>query len=332
MIIEKLTINKPVIEYKNSVPLNPKVSIVIMTYNHENYIAQCIESIISQATNFDIEIMIGEDDSTDNTRNICIDYANKYPNILRLFLHNKENKIIDNGSPNGMFNQLYTVDMCRGEYIAFCEGDDFWHNTKKLQLQHDFLIENPEFKTVTTDFTKLYVDQGTKKSAFNMNVKKQLENKTVELDNFFEHQIKILRTSTYFFKSEVLKSFDPLNMVSAGDIQMILHARDHGKIMYLAVDTATYRIMTESASKSKDFSKRQHFFLNYIKFMEVAIEHYNLDNKERSYLKKQKMMYGIREASESKKVIKTILLSIEIVLNGYLSKNTLRNIKHSFRK
>jgi glycosyltransferase involved in cell wall biosynthesis len=332
MISDKLTIHNPVIEVENKVTLHPKVSVILLTYNHEDYIAQCIESILSQQTNFEFEILIGEDDSTDDTRKICMEYAEKFPSIIRLFLHSKQNKITVNGVPNGKFNLLYSIEECRGEYIAFCEGDDFWHNPKKLQIQADFLDENTDFKTVTTDFTKLYVFNNSKKAAFNRVAKKELCDRTIEPINIFETQIKIMRVCTYFFRAEVLKSFFPFKMEAAGDIQIVLHAFNKGKIKYLAVDTATYRIMIESASKTKDFSKKQRFLASYIAFMEIAIEHYNLGDKEKSYLKKQKMMYELRESSERKLILKTNLIGLKLIANGYFSKNILRNIKHSFRK
>lgn len=331
-MLDKLTINKPVIEVENTVTLNPKVSVILVTYNHEDYIAQSIESILNQETDFDIEILIGEDDSTDDTRKICLEYAKKYPTKIRLFLHNKENKIAANGVPNGKFNLLYSIQMCRGEFIAICEGDDFWHFPQKLQIQTNFMVSNPEFKTITTDFTKLYVHNNSKKPAFNKVVKMELSDRTIEPVDIFKTQVKIMRMCTYFFKSELLKSFYPLIMETAGDIQIILHAFHFGKVKYLAVDTATYRIMNESASKTKDFSKRQRFLLNYILFMEKAIAHYNLGNSEKTYLKKQKLMYEIRESSEQKQFFKTSLIGLKMLVNGYFSKNILRNIKNSLRK
>jgi glycosyltransferase involved in cell wall biosynthesis len=332
MNFNKLTIHKPVVEVENDAPSHPKVSVILLTYNHEDYIAQSIESILNQETNFDFEIILGEDDSTDDTRKICLEYAEKFPSKIRLFLHSKQNKIAANGVPNGKFNLLYSIEMCRGKYIAICEGDDYWQNPAKLQLQADFFDENPDYKTITTDFSKLYVFNNSNKVAFNRNVKNELSDRTIEPIHIFEKQVKIMRMCTYFIRAEVLKSFFPLLMETGGDIQIILHAFHLGKIKYLATDTATYRVMNESASKSKDFSKRQRFLANYIAFMEIAINHYNLGDKEKSYLKKQKMMYDLRESSERKLVVKTNLIGLKLIANGYFSKNILRNIKHSFRK
>ena len=72
---------------------NPVVSVCVQAYQHESYIHDCIQSILSQKTNFKFEILIGEDQSSDKTRDICKDYAKKYPKVIRLFLHNRENNI-----------------------------------------------------------------------------------------------------------------------------------------------------------------------------------------------------------------------------------------------
>ena len=113
------------------------VSVAITTYNHEKYIAQCIESALMQKSDFKYEIIIGEDCSTDNTRKICREYKKRYPEIIRLIEH-KENV--------GLRKNNYSVwSSAKGKYIAYLEGDDFWTNENKLQIQVDFLEQNPEF-------------------------------------------------------------------------------------------------------------------------------------------------------------------------------------------
>lgn len=128
-------------EYPNSVPENPLVSVCIQTYNHSPYIAQCIEGALMQETDFPYEIIIGEDESTDGTREICIEYAKKYPEKIRLFLRREEDKIWINGVKTGRFNFVENLKASRGKYIALCEGDDYWVDKEKLQKQVDFLEE-----------------------------------------------------------------------------------------------------------------------------------------------------------------------------------------------
>jgi glycosyltransferase involved in cell wall biosynthesis len=117
----------------------------VLTYNHIDYIRDCIEGILIQNVDFPIEIIIGEDESSDGTRNICIEYAKKYSGKIRLFLHSRKNVIKINKKPTGRFNFLYSLSKARGKYIAYCEGDDYWTHPLKLQKQVDFLQKNPDF-------------------------------------------------------------------------------------------------------------------------------------------------------------------------------------------
>lgn len=136
---------KKVLEVKNSVVKNPLVSVCVQTYQHVDYIRECLEGILKQNTSFSFEILLGEDESSDGTREICKEYANKYPEKIRLFLHHRINNIKVNGLPTGRFNFLTNIYSSRGKYIALCEGDDYWTDPLKLQKQVDFLEENPEF-------------------------------------------------------------------------------------------------------------------------------------------------------------------------------------------
>ena len=123
----------------------PLVSVIMTTYNHEPYIAQAIEGSLMQETDFDYEILIGEDDSEDNTREICKRYAEEYPDKIRLFLNDRKNVIYINGQPTGRWNFINLLKNSKGKYIAFCEGDDYWIDPKKLQKQVDFLEKNHEY-------------------------------------------------------------------------------------------------------------------------------------------------------------------------------------------
>jgi glycosyltransferase involved in cell wall biosynthesis len=139
----------PVTEYKNNVSENPLVSVLVITYQHKDYIKECLDGILMQKTDFPFEILIGEDDSKDGTREICIEYAKKYSNLIRLFLHSRENNILINGSPTWHFNSLYNMLSASGKYIALCEGDDYWTDSDKLQKQIEFLEANRNFSACT---------------------------------------------------------------------------------------------------------------------------------------------------------------------------------------
>ncbi len=113
-----------------------KVSVKTITYNHEKYIAQAIESVMMQHVTFDYELVIGEDCSTDNTRNIVLAYRDRYPDKIRVLLADTNLGALNNSER--------TEAACRGEYVAYLEGDDFWTSSDKLQKQVDFLDNHPE--------------------------------------------------------------------------------------------------------------------------------------------------------------------------------------------
>lgn len=149
--------------FKHKVSSNPLVSILVQTYNHEAYIAECLDAILIQKTDFNFEILLGEDASTDSTRKICLQYAKKYPEKIRLFLHHPLNKIKVMDKVTGNFNAFYNLYHARGKYIAFCEGDDYWTDPFKLQYQTDFLNANRDFILSYHRFTEKF-EQSSKKS------------------------------------------------------------------------------------------------------------------------------------------------------------------------
>ena len=117
-----------------------KVSIIMLVYNHEKYIAEAIESVINQKTDFDFELLIGEDCSTDNSRRIIEYYEKKYPNIIKVKYWGK------NIGMNG--NGFYLLKNATGKYIAALDGDDYYTDEYKLQKQFNFLEKNPEYSCV----------------------------------------------------------------------------------------------------------------------------------------------------------------------------------------
>jgi glycosyltransferase involved in cell wall biosynthesis len=148
-----------VLEHSNHVleTINyPLLTVLITTYNHKNYISDSIESVLTQQVNFRYEIIIGDDDSTDGTREICISYANRYPDKIRLFLHHKENNISVLDKPSLIFQFGYNLYQCRGKYIAFLSGDDQWGDKYKLQKQIDFLENNLVYSYCYTPYKMLY--------------------------------------------------------------------------------------------------------------------------------------------------------------------------------
>jgi len=129
---------------------HPRVSVVTNTYNHEHYIAQAVESALMQKAQFDYEILIGEDCSSDSTRKIVCEYAARNPSRIRLLLHPS-----NVGGP-ASFKQLLAES--RGEFVSILEGDDYWTCPDKLQKQVSFLDQHPECALCFHNALRIYED------------------------------------------------------------------------------------------------------------------------------------------------------------------------------
>ena len=136
---------------------NITVSIFMLTYNQEQFIAQTIESILMQKTNFNYQLVIGEDCSKDTTRKICEKYASANPTKIKLLPALEKNIGL-------IANYMRTIKECDGKYIAICDGDDYWIDALKLQKQVDFLETHPGFSIVYTRVRKLFPNGEFKES------------------------------------------------------------------------------------------------------------------------------------------------------------------------
>lgn len=136
---------------------NIRVSIAMITYNHERFIEKALDSVIMQKTNFAYQVVIGEDCSTDKTRKIVLDYQKRYPDKI-LVLLNERNL--------GMHkNSTRVLKACKGRYVAYLEGDDYWASPDKLQKQVDYMDSHPECSMSFHDVSVVY-DYGTSGGPF----------------------------------------------------------------------------------------------------------------------------------------------------------------------
>lgn len=201
---------------------NPLVSIVTITYNHERFIAQALDSFLMQETNFAFEIIVADDASTDETQKIIADYAKKYPEIIKPILR-KQNI----GAVN---NSLDSLRAASGDFIALCEGDDYWTNPNKLQRQVDFFASHPDYAVcfhpvvvVTEGNTSTHVFPESKPSLTIANLLKQ---------NFIQTNSVMYRRQDY--------SDMPTNVLPLDWYLHVYHAQ-FGKIGYLDQSMSAYR-------------------------------------------------------------------------------------------
>lgn len=210
----------------------PKVSVMIITYNHEKYIGQALESVLMQRTNFPFEINVIEDASKDKTQEIIMEYVRKYPDIVKPFL-NKEN-IGFKVTQKNFYRGFLTLT---GEYLAILEGDDYWTSPDKLQKQVDFLDAHPEFAVCGHNTIKIYEDGSQEPHRF-LYWGKQSDatvEDVINLRSFF-HTTGILYRNV--FNGSPPPQFR--NKWSCDIFIMIAHAV-HGKVHHIDEDMAIYR-------------------------------------------------------------------------------------------
>jgi glycosyltransferase involved in cell wall biosynthesis len=136
--VEEFGLDKPVNR------IQPLVSVWIPTYQHGGFIRECLDGVLMQVTSFPVEIIVGEDGSTDGTREICVEYAKKHPDRIRLFLRSRARSTWVDGGVTRIFNGVWAWLSARGKYVALCEGDDCWTDPTKLQKQVDLLESRPD--------------------------------------------------------------------------------------------------------------------------------------------------------------------------------------------
>lgn len=275
--------NVPVIEYKNNTSHNPLVSVLVQTYQQVNYIGQCLEGILMQETDFDIEILVGEDDSSDGTRDICIQYANKFPDKIKLFLHSRANNIKVYGNATGIFNFKYNAYHAQGKYIAICEGDDYWTDPLKLQKQVDFLENNSDYGMVYSDIS-LIDFSGNKIPATTTYENIKTKYKSGEIFwNILEKNF--INTLTVCTKKELI--LDYLNNFQledfSYDLRWWLHIASKSKIKYFDEKFAAYRVHPDGISRSTGFfDKRKPLvklsaLINYLSIVKYDLKRIELN-------------------------------------------------------
>lgn len=271
----------------------PLVSVPMLTYNHAPFIAQAIEGVLQQKTNYTFELVIGEDCSTDGTRDIVFEYQKKYPGIIRVVTSDKN---------VGMKkNSLRTVKACQGKYIAFCEGDDYWHHPYKLQKQVDYMESHPECGLVYSSYDVYIVKEKKRIEDFIKHRKWKIpENPSVS--DFVESKTGT-QTLTVMIRRilyEQIIEADPYLHQNAhflmGDTQLWAEIATKAQLHYIPESLATYNILEESAARSKNIIKNLQFAISCSELFLYLCNKYDLPASIRSEQEAKWCNYSLRLA------------------------------------
>lgn len=208
--------------------IEPKVSVVCMTYNHVRFIRQALDGFVMQKTNFPFEVIIHDDASTDGTADIIREYAKKYPDIIKPILQTENQWSRGVGIASN-----FIWPKIRGQYVAKCDGDDYWTDENKLQKQADFLDQHPDYSICHCAVT-IFWDDNSRPEVVWPKCKKDRT-----LDDLL-YQCDIANCTVMYRWVDPAKSW-PATTLYPGDWFMhILHAQ-HGKVRFFPEVVARYR-------------------------------------------------------------------------------------------
>lgn len=238
------------------------VSVCLLAYNHARYIRQALDSVVQQQTDFPWEICVGEDDSSDGTREICREYAARHPDRIRLFLRSRADVIRIGGRPTGRFNLVQTLQACRGRYIALLDGDDFWLSPVKLQRQVNFLEAHPEI-SVCGHRVRCIDARGNPHPNLSLPQPVAAISKTHDL-----LERNFLATCSVVYRAGLFGDFPSwFYRVQTGDWVMHLLNSQHGDIAYLDEELAAYRLHDAGVWLSANEQQRQRWAIQGLKLL-----------------------------------------------------------------
>lgn len=244
------------------------VSIQCLTYNHAQYIRQCLDGFVIQKTNFRFEAIVHDDASTDGTQDIIREYEKKYPDIIKPIFE-KENQY-SKGIPGRITNIVNAH--CKGKYIAICEGDDYWTDPLKLQKQVNIMEKYDECGFVYTGCSRYIQETGTYTSSSD------------RLGSFDDLLLEnFIHTPTVLYRKQLKQSYDKEIFPYAqnwlmGDYPLWLYLSAISQPGFIPEITSVYRVLKESASHSHDYNKIFIFIKSIFDIRTFFAQHYHREH------------------------------------------------------
>ncbi len=215
-----------------------RVSVVLITYNHARFIRQALDSVLDQKTDFDYEVIVSEDCSTDDTRPILFEYQQRFPDKIRLLLSQK------NQNDNEVLTRA--IDAARGDYIALLDGDDYWTSSQKLQKQVDFLEANRHCAICFHNVQVIYETES--KSPHPFHLENSAEKISAGIPKTVSTLADLVRTNfmatcSVMFRARLFDDFPSwFREFPFGDWPLHILNAEHGDIGYIDEIMGVYRI------------------------------------------------------------------------------------------
>lgn len=261
------------------------VSICCLTYNHEKYIRQCLDGLIMQKTEFDFEILVHDDASSDATQSIINEYVVAYPNLIKPILQIR-NQYSQGISP---LRQIL-FPLVKGKYVALCEGDDYWTDPLKLQKQVDFLENHPDYSLCCHMVRRINQQTGEELKSDYISYDMDLSNNEIILAHgYLTPTLSLVFPRLYLDKRPSYLKKSPI-----GDLPLTFFLMINGKVHCFSSMMGVYRayvpIAWTASYAKRSFMKRFHFRLKYnafiLEFNKLTCGEYYED------LKNEHLQYG----------------------------------------
>lgn len=239
------------------------VSIQCLVYNHEPYLRQCLDGFVMQKTNFKFEAIVHDDCSTDNSASIIREYAEKYPEIIKPIYESENQYSKHNGDLDRIMNSA-----CKGKYIAFCEGDDFWTDPMKLQKQVTAIESDSKNTMVYTAFSTVdETGNSIYRDDLHYNMRKSKSGNILPFLLFRN----VVMTVSCMVNRKVLESKLYLDCNNSLDYNLFLAASLLGNCIYLDHNTCSYRKVGYSMTNSNGNLVQQRFLQVWEYYVEIVL-------------------------------------------------------------
>lgn len=245
------------------------VSVYCLCYNHEKYIRKCLDGFIMQKTNFDFEVIIHDDASTDNSAKIIREYEDKYPDIIKP-IYQKENQY----SQGIKIRDKYMLPKCKGKYIAICEGDDFWTDENKLQTQVDYMEIHEKCSICGHAYKEVNENGDFLKNIF----RKSDQDENINYEDIIFWRTGVSTASLVYRKDLFLERPQFFKETDVGDYPLMLYMASKGDFHYINKSMANYRVSssgswTETVLKNPEKKfKHAKIMVKFLKELDIYTE------------------------------------------------------------
>lgn len=229
-------------------PTQPMLSVCVFAYNHEKYIAKALDSILFQQVKFEFEVIVAEDYSTDSTLQIVENYQARYPTRIRVVQSGKREKLFINGQQTAIYNYLSALNSCKGKYIAFLDGDDYWLSPDKLQKQVNYLESNKDCSLV---FHNVYTQQSEEQSKLSRTYLHDSFPDNLDLRSLLI-QRNYIPTSSVVLRNNIPSIFPKIFYTCIfGDWPLYIYSLNFGSPAYMKEVMSVYRVGSGVWTKKK---------------------------------------------------------------------------------